>query len=122
VIARIVHFDLSGKRSEQLIPFYENIFHWKFSKWEGPMEYWMIETGPEDQPGINGGLSKRQSDDRVVNTIDVEDIDSVLDHVRERGGTVIADKGAIPGVGWFAQFKDPEGNVFGVMQDDSTVK
>ena len=38
------------------------------------------------------------------------------------GGAVIADKAAIPGIGWFAQFKDPEGNVFGAMQDDPTAK
>ena len=77
-MARVAHFDISGDNPEQLIPFYESIFQWKFSKWEGPMEYWMIETGSEDQPGINGGLSKRQADDRVVNTIDVKDIDSIL--------------------------------------------
>jgi predicted enzyme related to lactoylglutathione lyase len=121
-MARIVHFDLSGDDPGQLIPFYQSIFDWKFSKWEGPMEYWMIETGPENQPGINGGLSKRQSDDRVVNTIDVENIDSVLEEIKKQGGTIIAEKAAIPGIGWFAQFKDPEGNVLGIMQDDSTAK
>ena len=121
-MARVVHFDISGNNPEQLIPFYRNIFHWKFSKWEGPMEYWMIETGPDDQAGINGGLGKRQSDDRVVNTIGIEDIDSTLEQVRNSGGTVITDKAAFPGVGWFAQFKDPEGNVFGLMQDDPSAK
>ncbi|UCF98691.1 MAG: VOC family protein [Spirochaetaceae bacterium] len=117
-----MHFDISGDNPEQLIPFYESIFGWKFSKWEGPMEYWMVETGPEDQPGINGGLSKRQSDDRVVNTIDVKSIDSVVDQVKKNGGTVLTEKAAIPGIGWFAQFRDPEGNVFGLMEDDSTAK
>jgi predicted enzyme related to lactoylglutathione lyase len=121
-MARVLHFDISGDNPEQLIPFYENIFGWKFSKWEGPMEYWMIETGPEDQPGINGGLAKRQSDDRVVNTIDVDSIDSALEQVKKNGGTVITEKGAIPGIGWFAQFRDPEGNVFGLMKDDPDAK
>ena len=78
-MARVVHFDISADLPEKLIPFYERIFRWKFSKWEGPMEYWMIETGPDDKPGINGGLGKRQEDDRVVDTIDVKDLDTVLE-------------------------------------------
>ena len=31
-------------------------------------------------------------------------------------------KTAIPGVGWFAQCKDTEGNIFGIMQPDANVK
>ena len=27
-----------------------------FKKWDGPMPYWMITTGPDSEPGINGGL------------------------------------------------------------------
>jgi hypothetical protein len=26
----------------------------------------------------------------------------------------------VPGMGWFAQFNDPEGNVFAIWQTDST--
>lgn len=121
-MARVLHFDISGENPEQLIPFYEKIFGWKFEKWDGPMEYWLVETGPEDQPGINGGLGKREKDDRVVNTIEVDNVDESLKQVKEQGGTVTMDKGPIPGVGWFAQFKDPEGNLFGLMQDDPSVK
>ena len=121
-MARIVHFDISGDDPEKLVPFYRSIFDWKFSKWDGPMEYWMIETGPENEPGINGGLSKRQSDDRVVNTIDVKDIDTTLRQIKAQGGTVITEKGPIPGIGWFAQFKDPQGNVMGLMQNDPAAK
>jgi predicted enzyme related to lactoylglutathione lyase len=121
-MARVVHFDISGNDPEKLVPFYEKIFEWKFSKWEGPMEYWLIETGPEDQAGINGGLGRRQSDDRVVNTIGVNDIDTTLEQIRSMGGSVITKKGPIPGVGWFAQFQDPEGNIFGLMQDDPSAK
>jgi predicted enzyme related to lactoylglutathione lyase len=121
-MARVVHFDISGDNPEQLVPFYEKIFNWKFEKWEGPMEYWLVTTGPEDQPGINGGLSKRQSDASVVDTIGVDDIDATIVQIKENGGKIIQEKGAIPGVGWFAQFEDPEKNVFGLMQDDPSAK
>jgi uncharacterized protein len=35
------------------------VFGWKFQKWDGPMEYWMVTTGDEKEKGINGGISKR---------------------------------------------------------------
>ena len=37
----------------------------------------------------------------------------------QAGGTVVAPKMAVPGVGWTAYFADPEGNAFGVMQFDA---
>ena len=121
-MARITHFDISGDQPEQLIPFYKEIFGWKFEKWNGPMEYWMITTGSDDQPGINGGLNRRNEDSRVINTMDVEDIDGVLEEISARGGKIVTPKGTIPGIGWYAQFADPEGNQMGVMQSDEDAK
>jgi len=37
-MARVVHFDISAENVERVIQFYESIFGWKFTKWEGPME------------------------------------------------------------------------------------
>ncbi len=34
------------------------------------------------------------------------------------GGTVALQKMPVKGVGWLAYCKDPEGNIFGVMQND----
>lgn len=45
-----------------------------------------------------------------------------LKKIENNGGTILAPKSAIPGVGWFAMFKDPEGNVLGIMQDDKNAK
>jgi len=46
-MSRVVHFDLNAKEPDRAIRFYETIFDWKFNKWDGPMEYWMIKTGEE---------------------------------------------------------------------------
>ena len=115
---RVAHFDISAEDPDKLAPFYERIFQWKFEKWDGPMPYWMITTGPDGEPGINGGLSVRQEDANTVNTIDVKDVDAVLSQIKEAGGQILVEKGPIPGIGWYAQFSDPAGNVFGLMQDD----
>jgi hypothetical protein len=57
---RPIHFEIPAEEPHRAIRFYEIVFGWKFDKWEGPMPYWLITTGPEGQPGINGGLMPRR--------------------------------------------------------------
>ena len=122
-MVRIVHFDISAQDVERSMSFYEHVFGWKFTKWEGPMEYWMISTGPEEEPGINGGLSVREGDDAgVVNTIGVESIDITLEQIVKAGGKIVQPKGPIPGVGYFAQCTDTEGTLFGVIESDMNAR
>jgi len=114
---RVVHFEIYGKKPEQLIPFYANVFGWTFEKW-GPMAYWIIKTG--EGPGIDGGLGTEKNPS--VNTIDVSDVDEYLDKITRAGGTVVTPKMTLPGIGYLAYFKDPQGNVFGIMKDDPTAQ
>ena len=118
-MARIIHFDMTAEDVERSIKFYQDVFGWKFTKWEGPMEYWMISTGPENEPGIDGGLSIREGDSAgVVNTIGVESIDKTLEQIVKAGGKIVQPKGLIPGAGYFAQCTDTEGTLFGVIESD----
>jgi predicted enzyme related to lactoylglutathione lyase len=57
--------------------FYKEVFRWEFNKWDGPQDYWLVKTGEDGQPGINGGLTPKmnQQSSRVTNTIDVPSID-----------------------------------------------
>jgi predicted enzyme related to lactoylglutathione lyase len=41
--------------------------------------------------------------------------------VRELGGEVLLEKQPIPGVGWFARFRDTEGNKFSLFESDESV-
>ena len=93
---RVIHFELSMDNPERAIKFYSDVFGWDSQKWDGPMEYRMITTGPDNQPGICGGLSKREEDDRVVHTIEVEYLDAVVDQNKRNGGTVVMGKSPIP--------------------------
>ena len=123
VMPRVIHFEIDAAKPERLVNFYEKIFGWKIEKWEGPVEYWLITTGKDDQPGINGGLSKRtESQPTIANTIDIPSVDEFVKKVEKNGGKIVVPKHAIPGVGYIAYFKDPEGNVFGMMQDDPSAK
>ena len=120
---RVIHFEIEAEKPERAIKFYETVFGWKIEKWKGPMEYWLITTGKKDEPGIDGGLEKRtDSEPSTVNTIDVPSVDQYIKKVESNGGSVVRPKMAIPGVGWWACFKDPEGNMFGIMEADATAK
>ena len=118
---RVTHFEIEAEKPEQLAQFYGKVFNWKFEKWMGPMEYWMIMTG-ENEPGIDGGLLKKTETSQPVNTVSVSSIDEYLNKIEENKGTILVPKKAIPGVGWTALFKDPEGNTLGLMEEDPTAK
>jgi predicted enzyme related to lactoylglutathione lyase len=120
-LPRVIHFEIEADKPEQLAQFYEKVFNWKFEKWAGPMDYWMIMTG-ENELGIDGGLLKKSETSQPVNTISVSSIDDYLKNIEENQGTIIGPKRAIPGVGWTALFKDPGGNIFGLMEEDPTAK
>ena len=127
-MARVVHFEIHAEKPDRAIQFYQNSFGWEFQKWDGPMDYWMVMTGPDDQPGINGGLVQRRGkiDGEAVIayvcTINIPDIDATQSTVEQNGGTIAVPKMAVPGVGWLVYFKDTEGNIFGAMENDPDAK
>ncbi|HEY0061574.1 MAG TPA: VOC family protein [Telluria sp.] len=125
-MARAVHFEIHASHPQKAIAFYTALFGWTFNKWEGG-DYWMIHTGPDDQPGINGGLMPRRGDvpqalaavNAFVITVDVDDIDASVERGKANGGTIALPKMPVPGIGWLAYLKDPDGNIFGMMQADT---
>ncbi len=122
-MSRVVHFEIPADDPERSIKFYEEVFGWTIEKWDGPIEYWLIMTGPEDQPGIDGGMARRTDPEiGVENTIEVADLDLSLTAVADNGGQVIRPKMAVPGVGYMAYIKDTEGNIFGLMESDLEAK
>jgi predicted enzyme related to lactoylglutathione lyase len=123
-MARVIHFEIQAENPERAIKFYQQMFGWEFSKWEGPQPYWLIKTGPDGQPGINGGMLPRRGDIdgqaviAYVCTVDTASLDDSLAKAQRSGGTQVVPKMPIPGVGWLAYCKDTEGNIFGMMQPD----
>ena len=119
---RPVHFEIPAEDVNRAIKFYETVFGWQFQKWEGPTEYWMINTG-EGEPGINGGMLKRRDPRQpACNTIGVMNLDETIAAVTKNGGKLAVPKMAIPGVGWLAYCSDTEGIMFGMMQPDANAK
>jgi predicted enzyme related to lactoylglutathione lyase len=127
-LSRVVHFEIHAENPRRAIKFYETVFGWSFHQWPGATEYWLITTGPKSEAGIDGGLLPRRGappeDGQAVNafvcTVEVADLDGAVQAVEGAGGRIAVPRMAVPGVGWLAYVKDPEGNILGVMQTDST--
>lgn len=144
-MSRTVHFEIQATQPEQLIAYYSALFGWQFNKWDGPADYWLIHTGPNERPGIDGGLLQRCGEhaqqmeqapapgptspassstawpppvNAFVCTIDVDQIDEAVDKATRLGGSVAMPKTPIQGVGQLAYMNDPDGNLFGMMQMD----
>lgn len=114
-MSRVVHFEISADDPARAIAFYQNVFGWQASQW-GEQAYWLLSTGPEGVPGIDGGLMPRgEGFPGIVNTIDVSDLEASIGAVESNGGKVMM-RIPVEGVGNMAYCWDSEGNLFGMMQ------
>jgi len=119
----MVHFDLGVDEPERAIKFYTDVFGWKIEKWNGPFDYWLIMTGDPSEPGIDGGMAKRDDPSvKTTNIIDVPSVDEYAAKVTAGGGKITRPKQAIPGVGYLVSCEDTEGNAFAIMQHDESAK
>ncbi|MFB0499876.1 MAG: VOC family protein [Candidatus Hadarchaeaceae archaeon] len=125
----IVHFEIPADNPEKLKQFYENVFGWKIEKSPGPIDYWMISTVPVDEQGkltemgVNGGMMKRQNPEhKITNYILVESVDEYAKKIEDAGGKIIVPKTAVPSVGYWAMFVDPDGNVLAILEEDKEAR
>ena len=123
-MGRVVHFEIHADDPERAAAFYGGVFGWEVVKWDGPVDYWLVTSGPDSEPGINGAIVRRMgskppedaSVNSFVNTIEVPDIEETERKVPDAGGEQVMAKDEVPGVGVLAYFKDTEGNIFGALQ------
>lgn len=127
-MGRPVHFEITADDPERAVQFYESVFGWSIKRWgEGEPAYWLIDTG-SGEPGINGGLMRREGGRAAgdtgpaswIVTVGVDDIEAAVAAVTTAGGEA-GGKNQIPGVGWHAYCFDTEGNRFGVLQPDESM-
>ncbi len=122
-MSRVVHFEITSKDVQQTIEFYQKVFGWEIKKWDGPVEYWLVMTGPEDEPGIDGGIMVTEDQPPgTVNTVEVDSLDEYIQKVEANGGQVIVPKVAVPGVGYMVYCQDTQGVTFGLMEMDESAQ
>jgi predicted enzyme related to lactoylglutathione lyase len=117
---RVYYFEMPVEDFDRAITFYATVFGWKVTKEDRPSgPYYAVNTGDASKPGINGSFFKKDEGwNHISNVISVEDIDDIIKKIKKLGGEIIFPKTVINGVGYLAYFNDPEGNTFGMMQND----
>lgn len=116
------YFDLTVTDLPAARRFFERALGWRFEKFPMPYEYYRIQAGPLDEPGIDGGIGAAKdaplSGGRPTTqvTIPVADLDQALARVQASGGKVMEPKMSIPGIGWYATCAEPGGLLFGLIQ------
>jgi len=75
------------------------------------------------ETGIDGGLARRDEPGTpIMNFIDVPSVEECSRKIISNGGKIVQPRQAIPGVGYILVFQDTEGNVFGILETDTTAK
>ncbi len=116
-MSRVVHFELPSTDMATSRRFYENVYGWKLTKYDAPVDYWLITTGAPGTSRIDGGLGGAANElNGTVNTVDVVDLDEAIKKVEANGGQMVAPKDEIPGVGWLAYVREPGGALLGLIQ------
>ena len=112
----VVHFEIGGVGGEELAGFYRGLFGWDVQA-SGP-DYWLVAA---QSPGIGGGLMQIREDMPSYVTVYVatDDLAASLERAVDLGGVVAVPPTAIPGVGSFAMFQDPSGNVVGLITEEA---
>ena len=121
-MARVIHFEICADDPNRAVKFYTEALGWKISKWEGPMEYWLIQTGEEAEAGIDGAIMVRENDWTTINTVAVSSLDEFAKRIEKAGGKVVSPRQTVPGVGHHSYCVDTEGNVFGILEEDSSAE
>jgi len=49
-----IHLEILADDPKRAVKFYKKVFGWKIKKLEGPVDYWLVTTSEDNQPGING--------------------------------------------------------------------
>lgn len=122
------YFDLTVSNVAGARTFFETVLGWRFQKFDMPYEYFRIQAGAQDEPGIDGGIGAIAdaplSEGRPMTqvTMPVKDLDNVLAKVVANGGSIVESRMAIPGIGWYATCAEPGGLKFGLIESDAEAK
>lgn len=121
----VVHFEIPVDEQNRAKSFYKSVFEWDLQEMPGGDEvYTFAITSPVDENyehkekgAINGGIFQRNEDiQHPVITIGVSSIDLFMKKIEAAGGEVVVPKGEVPEMGYYAYFKDTEGNLMGLWE------
>lgn len=122
---KVVHFEVPVDDMGRAKKFYSEIFGWGIQDIP-EMGYTLVQTVdvdenqiPKEAGAINGGMFQRQADmPHPQFFISVADIESSLGKIKKAGGEIIRERTPVGEMGFVANFRDLEGNVLGLWEDN----
>jgi predicted enzyme related to lactoylglutathione lyase len=111
---RFGHIEIPTTNVKKARKFYGAIFGWTFTE-HPEIGYTVFHTSSHP----NGGLEhvKKMPKRGQVNVyIEVDDIDAKLKEIKKAKGKVVTKKTEVKGMGWYAQFKSPDGCILSLWE------
>lgn len=114
----VVHWEIAGRDTSALREFYAKAFGWTITD-AGPTYALVQPVGG----GLDGGIMRApgQSPPYVTIYVRVDDLDAALAEIGALGGTPLVPPTAINEAASFAMFRDPEGNVVGLLKQTAPI-
>ncbi len=110
----VVHFEIRGKDPARLQQFYRDLFGWEINA-DNPMGYGFVSPGiggPE--AGVGGGITAGEPGVSIF--VQVVSLVDTLAKAEQMGGQTVMQPFDVPGGPTVAQFRDPEGNIIGLVK------
>lgn len=124
---RMIHFAIHFDDIDRAKSFYDGVFDWGFYSY-GHDDFLQIRVDKTDSAELIGALQSRAFSlvpEKLIGlecTIEVADVDEIIERVKSNGGQILMPKTAIPSVGWITKFLDTEGNLICAMHYDQKVR
>lgn len=109
---RVVHWEVQARDLAGQQRFFGDLFGWSISS-NNPMRYGMVAAGGKD--AIGGGIGEMSDAPRTTFYVQVPDINAILAKALSMGAQTIMPR-TDAGMVVMAQFRDPEGNVVGLVE------
>jgi len=110
----LTQYELPTTMPINAMAFYNQIFGWTFQL-KNQRIYLAINDS--DETTITRSTVP-ETVNPMLNTIEVKDVDKMVQKIRQEGGEIVIPKMAVPGIGWLAYFKGPDEHIFSVMEPD----
>ncbi len=117
----VVHFEVVGKDADALRAYYGQLFGWEFDT-DNAMGYGTVDREDNLAPegfGIGGGIGRGPDgyEGHVTFYVGVDDVEAALEQAESLGGQRVMGPHEVEGAALvLGHFKDPEGNLIGVVK------
>lgn len=113
----VIHWEIISAEAKKLRGFYGELFNWQIND-DNPMQYGLVASS--EGGGIDGGIGPSlDGSGSLTIYVQVADLEATLEKVESLGGQTVMPPVEIPNMVTFAKFSDPDGNIVGLVKEDS---